>query len=206
MVYLPGMLFTLVSALLVIIVFLFLFWWRLKEDYISDQIFTAAVFILLGILTGSVAGAIFLKTWWFWLAFLGAVVGVVLSVYKFKMRVTEIVEALVLGLLPWFMLICISDFKDTPTLDNLIAVFVVAALLVLYFVLSKHYKSFTWYKSGRVGFTGFVILGLYFSFRSILAIRFPFMLSFSGSYETYVSGTLALLSFLTVFYLARRTT
>jgi hypothetical protein len=105
--------------------------------------------------------------------------------------------------LPWLGVIFLSDSIEKSNPASFIGFIVIILLIVLFYFLDAHYKKFTWYKSGRVGFTGLTTLGLLLLLRAAVAPIVPDMLSFSGKYEAIISGILAFVSFLLVFNLAR---
>jgi len=189
--------------LLGILVFLFIFWKRLKEDYPSSQIFTTGFYIIIGIFLAMTISAKMLKPWWFWLSFSTAISGLVLAVLKFKLKFFETFEAGVIATLPWLGLAFLSDSIQKSNLVSFVSFVVTTLLIVLFYFLDAHYKRFSWYKSGRVGFTGLTTLGLFFLLRAAVAPVIPNVLSFSGKYEAVISGILAFISFLLVFNLAR---
>ena len=184
--------------------FLFLFWKRLKEDYVSRDIFSAAFYILAGITLSWLISKNFLPRWWFWLAFLGVVLGGTWAVIKFKLRVFEALEGLVFGLLPWLSLIFLLDSVRNANTLSLIGFLVILIFLLSFVAIDSRYKRFTWYKSGRVGFSGLTILGAFFLLRTFIAGSFTDMLSFAGRIDAIFSGVVAFISFLMIFNIARQ--
>lgn len=187
-----------------VLFFLFLFWKRLKEDYISKDIFSAAFYILAGITIFWLVSKDFLPRWWFWLAFLGVVLGGTLAVVKFKLRVFEVLEALVFGLLPWLSLIFLLDAVINANTLSLIGFLVILIFILSFVAIDSRYKRFTWYKSGRVGFSGLIILGSFFLLRTFIAGSFTDVLSFAGQLDSVLSGTVAFISFLMILNIARQ--
>lgn len=184
--------------------FLFLFWKRLKEDYVSKDIFSTAFYILAGITLSWLVSRNFLPQWWFWLALLGVVLGGTWAVVKFRLRVFEVLEALVFGLLPWLSLIFLLDAVKNENTLSLIGFLVILIFLLSFVAIDSRYKRFTWYKSGRVGFSGLIILGFFFLLRTFIAGSFTDMLSFAGRPDSVLSGTVAFISFLMIFNIARQ--
>src|SRR3989338_2205542 len=76
-----------------IVIFLFIFWNRLREDYSESIIFTSAFYVLFGMFISTLASLYFFEKWWFWLALLGGVVATWLAIFRFKLRVFEVVES-----------------------------------------------------------------------------------------------------------------
>lgn len=189
-----------------VLFFFFLFWKKLKEDYDSESIFTFAVFIVVGIGIFSFASQKILPQWWFWANCLGAVLGFILGRLKFKFRFFESLEATTIGLLPWLSFIFLQDAISSTNLPSLIAFIVLLLVIAFYAFLDAHYKKFTWYKSGKVGFSGLTTLGVLFLIRTAVAAGFPSMLSFLGPIDSIISGVIAFTSFLLVFNLSRQQT
>lgn len=197
------MLAKIVFNLLGVLVFLFVFWKKLREDYTTGQIFTTGLYIIVGISLAVIISTKFLESWWFWLSFIGVALGLVLGVLKFKLRFFETFEAGVAATLPWLGIVFLLDSIEKSNLASFIGFIVIILLIALFYFLDAHYKKFTWYKSGRVGFTGLTTLGLLLLLRAAVAPIIPDVLSFSGKHEAIISGILAFVSFLLVFNLAR---
>ena len=187
-----------------IIFFFFLFWKKLKEDYDSESIFTFAVFITAGIGIFSFVSQRILPQWWFWANCIGVVLGFILGRLKFKFRYFESLEATTIGLLPWLSFVFLQDAISNTNLSSLIAFIVLLLVMAFYAFLDAHYKKFTWYKSGKVGFSGLTTLGVLFLIRTAVAAGFPSMLSFLGPIDSIISGVIAFTSFLLVFNLSRQ--
>ena len=187
-----------------VLVFLFIFWKRLKEDYIGNQIFGSA-FIVLAILTiVKLITTYFLAAWWFWLSMLAVSAALLLAIKRYRLRVFETLEAQVISLLPWLSLLFLADSIINSNTYSLVGFILITLLIILFFIFDKHYKKFTWYESGRVGFSGLTILGLFFLIRALVALKFDNVLSFSGKNEVYLSAVLAFSSFLVLFNLSRK--
>lgn len=184
--------------------FSFVFWRRLKEDYINNQIFTSIIIIFL--LTSAVyfISAKYLPRYTFWLSFLGFILGVAFSSSRFKLRFYETFESSIIAMFPFLSGIFLVDVVKHSSLFSLGAFAVTFSFQFIYRFINNRYKNFGWYKSGRIGFAGLTTLGIYFIIRGVVAIIFPFVLSFSGSYETIISGTASFLLFLAVFDLSRK--
>jgi hypothetical protein len=190
-------------SLVGILTFLFLFWKKLKDDYVASFIFSTAFLIIFGIVIGSVVSAKFFPLWWFWLSLLGASLGFTLGIVKFKIRFYEAFEAAVVSLLLWLALFFLGDAVQNSSPFSLAISLFTWALIVLSYFLARTYKNFTWYRSGRLGFTGLAIAGLFFLIRATIALYLPFMLSFVGIGEVFISGILAFITFLILFNLSR---
>ena len=188
------------------LVFVYLFWKRLRDDYLSEQLFTTAIFVVAGVALGLLISKFLAPAWWFWLGLGGICLGGGAGVYRFRLRAFEVTEALAFSLVPWMGLIFVSDSINHLSLPSFIAFVICALLLALFIYFDKHYKNFSWYASGRVGFSGLAVSGIFFSLRSLVAIFFPFVLSFVGKYELALSGASAFLFYFLIFRLSKRIT
>ena len=193
-------------TILGIIIFLFIYWKRLKEDYSSSMVFTSGLYVILGIgIFGAIASR-FLPVWWFWFDMLGVAVGLGLSILRYKLRFFETLEALTVALIPWFSFVFLINSIQTSSLVSLVGFIIMLLLLVSFYYFDARYKRFVWYRSGRIGFSGLTILGVFFLIRSLVAVFLSDVLSFVGTLDVLSSAVLAFFAFLAVFNLARTTT
>ena len=192
--------FTLAAVLL----FLFFFWQKLKEDYTRNQVFTTAFYTLFGVGAGNIIAYYIASPWWFYLALVGGCLGILVGILRFKLRIFETIEGGILGGLILILFAFFYNFTIHKTTSSGIGSIVLILGVFLYFLLNKHYKHFAWYASGKVGFSGLVIAGGFFLIRSLVALRFTTVLSFVGSQETLISGVIAFVCFLSLFNLARK--
>lgn len=184
---------------------LYFFWKKLKEDYASTIIFTTAVYALLGVLVGYLISLEFFSQWWFFWETLFLFVGLVVGVLRFKLRIFEILEAATVSFLPWLSFIFLKDSISNQSLISLVAFVFLLLLLFLFFFLDKHYKRFTWYKSGKIGFSGMTTLGVFFLIRAVVgAFNLP-MISFVGKLDSVLSAVISFIAFLMVYNLSRST-
>ena len=200
------MLFSVASTILGVVIFLFIFWNKQREDYPSGEIFSTSFYILLGIGLGYALSREFFASWWFWASLAGLAAGLALGLLKYRFRFFEAFEALVIGIFPWLSLLFLSDSISSSSIFSFAAFVVIVALMALYHFLDRHYKSFSWYRSGRIGFSGLTVAGVFFLIRAAVASFFPFMLSFVVSIEAILSGVAAFALFLLTFNLARQET
>lgn len=187
-----------------VLIFLFLFWKRLKEDYAAEIIFKSAFYILAGILIGWTVSFKLLPQAFLWTSFLGAILGLSLAVRTFKVRYYETLEALVIGSLPWVSLIFLKDSVLTSSLSSFAAFLITLVIIFLYYYFDQHYKSFSWYKSGKIGFSGLATLAIIFLIRAAISISQIPVISFLSKYEAVASGAAAFVSFLLIFNLGRK--
>ena len=184
--------------------FLFFFWRKLREDYTNNQIFNTGFYILFGIFLFSVLADNFAPLWTFWLSLSGSLFGLFIGISRFRLRIFEAVEAWVLGLLGITMSFYVYNWVKSFSLVDFAPVVVLFLFIFLYFFMDSKYKQFTWYRSGRIGFTGLVTLGSFFLLRSLVALFYPNMLFFVGKSEPILSGIVSFTAFLILFNLSRR--
>jgi len=194
---------SLITNFLGILVFLFIFWKRLKEDYASEIIFKAAFFILLGVTLAFLTSFKLIPLWFLWSEFLGLLLGLGAAIYALKIKFYESFEALIISILPWIGFIFLKDSVFGSSLTSFIAFLVILLVVFISYWLDTNYKNFTWYKSGKIGFAGISSLGIIFLVRSIIAATGMPVLSFVGKFEAILSGIAAFICFLLLYNLGR---
>ena len=200
------MIFDIFAGFLGSLIFLFIFWKKLREDYAGGQVFNSAIYILFGTYLGAFLAFKFYSPIWFWAGFFGLLIGLLFAEIRFKFRFFETLEAVVIGILPTISLVFLSDSVKTSSIYSFAAFIAIVLLMGLYYYLDKYYKTFSWYRSGRIGFSGLSVAGLLFLLRALFALPFSFVLSFVNRYEVILSGITAFIFFLLTFNLARRET
>ena len=187
-----------------VIVFLFIFWKRLREDYSSEIIFKVAFEILAGILVGTLVLLKFPQIGFFWLAILGSLTGLILAVFGLKVRFYETFEALIIASFPWISFVFLLDSITHSSLSSFFAFIAILVFVFISYYLDAHYKNFTWYRSGKIGFAGIATAALFFVVRSSLAIFGINMVSFvSLRVEAVISGAVAFICFVLLYNLAK---
>ena len=197
------MLMNLAVTILALLIFLFLFWKRLKEDYAAEIIFKAATFILVGIGIGWVAAARFFPAWFFWASTIGGLIGLSFAILRFRVKFYETLEAFIISSLPWLSLIFLENSVARSSLSSFIAFIAILIMVFVSYYFDTHYKRFTWYRSGKIGFAGLAVAIIFFLLRTAIAISKVPMLSFVGQGEAVISGIAFLVSFLLLFNLGR---
>lgn len=188
------MLVNFILGFLGVILFLFVFWKRFKEDYSSDITFQVAASILVGMALGQVISKIFFPDWFFWVSFVGSLIGMLLMVVKFKLRFYETFEALILAGMPFISLMFFNDSIVNSSLNSFLAFVISLVLIFLAYWFDLNYKNFTWYKSGKIGFVGLFTAAIFFSVRTVIAIVGITVVSFVVKFEVFASGLVALVS------------
>ena len=171
-----------------VVVFLFVFWKRLKEDYSSNIIFTSGFAVLLGTALGFFLAKVIIPNWFFWTSFAGGILGMFLMILKFKLKFYEVLESLVLAQMPLVSLMFFKDSVEASSLNSFLAF--VASLVLIFFSywLDLNYKNFPWYKSGRIGFAGLSSAAIFFLARVVIAILGVSVISFVGKIDIAISG------------------
>jgi len=203
MIYNWVMLVNIAITLLGVLIFLFIFWKRLKEDYASEIIFQSATFIILGIFVGAFLSSRLFPVWFFWASLLGGSIGLTLAIIRFKIKFYESLEAFIIASLPWLSLVFLANSVATSSLSSFLAFLVILFMVFLSYFLDTHYKSFTWYRSGKIGFAGIATASLIFLLRAVLAIGRVSMLSFAGRFEAIISGVMAFCGFMLLYNLGK---
>lgn len=184
-------------------IYLFLFWRRLKDDALPGAIFTTSLYVLIGGILATIGSYYLSIQWVFWFALVGSSIGVLVGKMRYKIPTIELTEAAGLGLMVIFTFVNLDQVLVGKYV-NLLWVFTGFALIILFYFLDAHYKKFTWYKSGRIGFAGFFVFGIFFLIRGLVAVLREAMVSFVSPYDIYLSFTFALISFSVIAYLSRK--
>jgi len=192
-----------IAYLLAAYVFVFLFWKKLREDYLPSQIFTASLISLSGLLLFTFSLNKLNSGWWFWWGFLGSIIGLFAAIYKFNMKIFETLDAWIFAGLTSLASIYLIKSINTKERENLLIFGSTLILLVIYRYLNKNYKKFTWYRSGKVGFAGLTVFAIFFVMRFTVALFYPAMLSFVGTGELLLSGGMILVSLILYLNLAK---
>ena len=192
-----------IANILGIFLFLYLYWKRLKEDYPVEKIFNSGFIILIGIFLSLVISKIFPNIYWFWIIIFITLIFEAVNVFKLKIKFFESLDALVISLLPWLSLFYLSHSIENSNLFSFLAFWIGLLLIFLFFLINNFYRTFNWYKSGKVGFSGIAVIGIFFGIRGISSIFVDNLVSFAGVYERFISGTFFVCTFLLLFRLSR---
>jgi len=121
---------------------------------------------------------------------------------RFKFRFFETVEASGIAMLFWSVSVFLSNFVANKTLTSALAVILPATLIAVYYLFEGKYRGFSWYKSGRAGFSGFITLGIFFFTRVVFALIEIPMISLVGRLDVLLSGVVSFLLFFGVYHLS----
>jgi hypothetical protein len=185
------------------LIFVFIFWKKLKEDYSSEIIFQSAFMILFGLLLAIAITAKITPPLFFWAGFWGGIGGLAFSILKYKLKFYETLEAFVVSVLPWVALYFLNIAVAKSSLSSFLGFIVLLLFIFTSHFLELNYRKFNWYKSGRVGFVGLAIIGFMSLTRFTLAISGVSVLSFVGKYEAVLSAVVCFISVLLLFGLGR---
>jgi hypothetical protein len=192
-----------ILTLFSVIVFQYFFWKKLKDDYSQYQIFTSGFYSLFGIAAGFIISHLYFPAYWFWCSLIGSISGLLIGRYRLRMKFFETLEAWIIGSLSIFLIYNIYDITGEPSLDRVIGMIAVILLIVLFFYINKRYKKYVWYRSGKVGFSGLLVAGLYFVFRASFSV-FSGIMNKSAIPDAIASSIVAFVSFLTLYNLAKK--
>jgi hypothetical protein len=198
------MLPSLIVAIFGVLIFLFIFWKRIREDYAPGIIFESAFYILLGIGISQLVSLRFFPNWFFWAGFLGSIAGLFAGYLRFKLRLYESLEGLIIGLLPWVSFVFLKDSVINSSLSSFLAFLATLLAIFIFYYIDTHFREFTWYKSGKVGFTGLSTLAIVFVVRSAIALFGISVLTFAGIYEAFVSGGVAFVCLILIYVLSKK--
>jgi hypothetical protein len=130
---------------------LFFFWKKLKEDYTQTQIFTSGFYILLAVACGSIISDNTQEDWWFWFSLLGGALWVLVGILRFRLKVFETIDTSVFAALVLLFYVFLYDATKTSGISSSLGAVLLLILITLFSLVKKHYKTFSWYKSGKVG-------------------------------------------------------
>lgn len=193
-----------IANILGIFILIFLFWLRLKDDYHYEKIFNLVSFVLAGILIGFISLKFLPSVYWFWVYLIAIIASFTVGIIKLKIRFFESLDSLVISLLPYFGLYLLSQSIKNYSLSSFIGFWIVTVFVFLYFFVDANYRKFTWYKSGRVGFSGLLVAGLFFVARSVLSVFFVDGPTIIGQLDIYISASFSFVSFLLLFNLSKK--
>lgn len=187
-----------------VMLFLFVFWRRLRDDYSSEIIFQIATWILVGLSLGLTVARLFSPSWFFWFSLFGCLIGMFMAVIKFKLRFFETLEAVIMAGMPFVSLLFFKDSVTNYSLNSFLAFVASLILIFLAYWFDLRYKTFTWYKSGRIGFAGLAVSILFFISRTVIAILGITMISFVNKFEAVISGSFVLICAGLLIYLGKK--
>lgn len=195
--------YKILASLVAFLSFLFIFWRKLREDYLSSQIFSLGILGLVSLVVTVILVEWYGRVEYRWLSVV--VPFCVMTAYSIKnhMRINEVTNALFPALV--IGNICYLLLEPLPS-KKLLLFLVLANLLFLplFFFLESNYKRIQWYKSGKIGFSGLLSSSIFFAANAAVAFSsFP-MIFFVGKINAVVLLVLAVFSLLWLFLLSRK--
>lgn len=174
------------------IIFLFVYFRKLKEDFLPSQIFRDGTIILFLTSLGAIISTAFVPGLWFWLSAIGFLIGFVVAIIRSRIPLFEGLEASTIGvfwLLFFYYLFQVIKIPEIPQFAGLLGIIFT---FIIYLFFTFNYKRFTWYRSGKIGFAGLATLACFFLIRAITVLLFDNVLSLgSGRYDAIASGIVA---------------
>lgn len=186
-----------------VFIYLFLFWKKLKEDYDAESIFSTSLFSIIAGYIGFLISKRFLPINPFHFFFLFSTAGLVLTARKYKLRFFETFEIFIFAALPLYSLLFLKDAVVANSISSLVGFLAVMMVVGLFMIIDGKYKTFSWYKSGKVGFTGLFVTGVFFLLRAAISVYFENVFSLGGAGETVISSVFSFVMFLLLFNLSR---
>lgn len=182
--------------------FLYFFWKKLKDDYSAYQVFSVGFYSLVGLFIGFLISKFYLQSFWFWLPMVGSSLGLVYGINHFKLNFFESFEGWVIGTLSIITIENLNKLIWNFDFFNIINFLVALSLILIFFYINRRYKRYVWYRSGKVGFSGLLIAGLYFVFQASF-LMISGIMNQVKIFEAILFGLFAIGSFLTLFILAK---
>lgn len=186
--------------------FSFVSWRSLREDYSSEKTFSCTVLFLLGGLAGWTIFNRWLPEFAFWGALGGSSIFGFGTIFRMNFRFFEVLDALAVGFLWLTLFLCsaiIFRQGQGQNFTNLYIPVIAAVTLLTYQFFLKHYRRFSWYPSGKIGFIGGMSIALFFFFRMLVDFVEVWMLSsqrapalIDASFSLLISGV-----FLSIVYI-----
>ncbi|HOZ80711.1 MAG TPA: hypothetical protein PK370_00625 [Candidatus Woesebacteria bacterium] len=178
-----------IIKLVAVLFYLYYLWKRLRDDYKTDWLISLGWVSLLGMLVGGrivyglVNWGIWNENWVNWLMvfshpgfnFLGGLLGWAIAVYLYNIESGWKNWAFMEDILPsfWIFLMIFLLGELVASKGDIKVVFVFIPILISFilgWLVSKKYRSFWWYKSGKKGFGFFFSMIVYGISRSVVGI------------------------------------
>jgi hypothetical protein len=82
--------------------------------------------------------------------------------------------------------------------------FILLAIYIFYKYIDARYKRYTWYRSGKVGFSTLTAAAILFLLRALAGLAVGDMLSFIGKGDIILSAVLSFVLFLSIYNLGKQ--
>lgn len=182
---------------------LFILWRKIREDYLSSQIFGLAFLIYFSVIVYILTRPLYVIKFSEWVVIIVPVIIILVYCRFARMRLNEVMNALVPGILVSYL----NYYVYAVFSGNTFLILAIIPLILLGFLfayLEKNFKKLHWYKSGKVGFSGFVVLTILLAGNSIIAFVAPAMVFFSGKINAVILLLIAGISALGLWLLSRK--
>ncbi len=178
-----------------VFLFFFLLWKTLKDDYHYEKIFNLS-FILLGcaIVFWLISGYVE-ESYRFIFIFFGSFIVFTFGLIKQKMNFYESFEGFVISFLAWYAVFTLQITISQSSLSSFLSFWMTLISIFIFYVSKTYYRSFSWYKSGKVGFASIVSL-IFF-----ILSKVPF---YWGTNAIYLLISASLLLVLVLYNLSRK--
>jgi hypothetical protein len=128
--------------------------------------------------------------------------GYIIGCYRNAIKIYDGYDSFIVSLLISGLVSGVIFFNSVD-LPKIIFYISIAASLLVYFLVHRQYKSFIWYRSGKRGFSGLFITGLFFLIRSVVSLIKPELTIMVTTYDIFISGLISFVSFLNIFILGK---
>lgn len=201
------------------IVFSFMLWRSLRDDYQEEDILTFTIYLFLGAFIGSRIVYIIANiqdfglnfNWWLLFgrypgfAASGMIIGSFVVYYVWNKRRSWdpwlVGDKLVFAFLAAKTISGLGVYFSTAKIIDLARIILPALLLIIVGTIAKNYRKYLWYRSGKVGFTACTGLALYFLLNSLL----EFLLNGSIYFERLIYPVFGILMIILIYQRSGRT-
>lgn len=188
--------------LIVLLFCLFIIWKRLREDYADEQIFSFSFLVSLAGLLGFSLSYFTFPNLTLWNAILGTLLAAISFSKRFSMRFFETLEAITPAILLILLTISVTGLRFSGwSVLSLVEPIVNVFLLLLFVYVSRNFRKFLWYPSGKLGLASLMVLAFWGFGRAVLANFSPGVLTFSDRLADSAFGTAGGILALFVIYI-----
>lgn len=183
--------------------FVFTLWKKLKEDYYPERIFNTAFIIISALFLASFLVFTPFYNFTFWFQVVVVFVGTYFLSKKFDIRLNELFDALIAGILPWLVASFLFTTINLSDVYHFIFTWVLVFLFAVYIFLNSIYKKITWYQSGKLGLSAVVVTILFFISRAIISLFNFNLTTFVAGLDLWFSVAFAFVFFLLLLRLSK---
>lgn len=158
------------------LLFSFVLWKKLRDDYTNSQIYSFTLFSVLASLLGLWVANTWLPEFAFLITFLSFVLSSFLLLKYLQIKFFEFIDAVSIASLYFYFLLRVGillqqieaegfDLKNISFQVDVAEIILVLISAYLYKFFLKRYRQFSWYPSGKIGFAGLATVALFFLFQ-----------------------------------------